>query len=184
MSLNHHIMSGVCSVIVRPKSTTFQYDGIINLREVMLYDPMGAKISPDALTFSLSSTLSGFDAWGSAILCNDGDFTSDAGCHSSASRASDWPNPTLTIAFSCPLGTTNITQVLSRVYVYNREGQHANRILDFKMDFLGPDKSQIGDSYFFNPSNTTYNIIICKSFYQTGMDKLNEPSSSPYVPSS
>jgi hypothetical protein len=160
MSLNHQIMSGVCSVIVRPKSSTFQYGGIINLREVMLYDPMGVKISPGALTFSLSSTYtgSGSDVWGIASKCNDGDFTSNAGCHSSPNRASD-PNPTLTIAFSCPWGTTNMTQVLSRVYVYNRVGSNQNRILDFKMDFLGPGNVQMGDSYSFNPSNSTYNII-------------------------
>jgi hypothetical protein len=162
MSLTHQITPGVCSVIVRPKNSTFVYGGIIHLKEVMLYDPTGAKISPGALTFSLSSTYGGIGAWGSASKCNDGDVTSDAGCHSSGNLKSD-PNPTLTIAFSCPWGTTNITQVLSRVYVYNRVGSTQDRILDFKMDFLGPGNIQIGDTYLFNPSNTTYNIIFSKS---------------------
>ncbi len=164
-------MSGVCSVIVRPKNTTFQYGGVINLKEVMLYDPMGAKISPGALTFRLSST-GNFGAWGNASKCNDGDVTSDAGCHSSPSQAS-YPNPTLTITFSCPWGTTNITQVLSRVDVYNRVGSCCqNRILDFKMDFLGPGSVQIGDSYVFNSSNATYNIIISKSYFHTCMIEI------------
>ena len=160
MSFNHHIISGVCKVIVRPKSSTFQYGGIVNLKEVMLYDPTGAKISPSALTFSLSSTY-GSGAWGSASKCNDGDVTSDTGCHSSGSLNTD-PQPTLTIAFSCPWGTTNITQVLSRVLVYNR-GSNQNRILDFKMDFLNSTNAQIGDSYAFNPSNATYNITCNRS---------------------
>jgi hypothetical protein len=128
---------------------------VINLKEVALYDTSGAQISRGSLTFSLSSTgnfLSG--NWGSASLCNDGVTTNDAGCHSGF----DDPNPNLNITFSCPLGTANISQVLSKVVVYNRETCCGDRILAFKMDFLGPANTVIGDSYNFTSVQPVYNI--------------------------
>jgi hypothetical protein len=120
----------------------------------MLYDPMGAKISQGALTFRLSSTYTGSPLWNIAYKCNDG-VIDDTGCASVSGDA----NPTLTITFSCPSGTTNVSQVMSKVVVYNRAEQCCtDRILDFKMDFLGPDGIQMGDSFFFNPALNEYSI--------------------------
>jgi hypothetical protein len=88
----------------------------IQLAEVELYDPSGAKMPTSSLQLAMSSTYN----WNNnpnnprpAALCNDGSYTTL--CHSENPSSGD-PWPWLAATYPCPEGSTS----LSKVVVVNR----------------------------------------------------------------
>ncbi len=121
------------------------------LSSAVLYGTDGQQLSPDVLTFSLSSVWQSFRG----SNCNDG----DAGtiCHTLGLDGSTTPgtwdaHPTLTITYPCN-GSTDLTRV---VVTNTPDSCCKDRILDYRISFLNSTGHKDQKTFYFSAVSDTY----------------------------
>ncbi len=122
----------------------------LNLGEVELYGPTGARMPESWLQATLSSTYTSWsvDMWKAS---NAIDGNPDSNVHSQDGDT----NPSLTITYPCPTGTTSLSRV---VVVNRRDGNVKDRINSYVLDFMNAINTRDRPWFRFSGGKDVYNI--------------------------